>query len=223
MVLILAIAVAAFVRPQGDSPARGRCGLCVAGRPRRAGALCPVGQPGCSRHVSNGVSTLLGYAARRHRIPVRRAGNDPNWGQNFAIRALPVIIFFAALISILYYLGIMQLVIRWIGGGLEKVTGISKGGKPVRRVQHLCRPVGIAAGDPPLPGRLRPRAAILRDDRRHGRRRRHDPGGLCLHGHPHRLPGRRRLHVGTGRHPDGQDHDARSPERSDPALRSHPA
>ena len=37
-------------------------------------------------------------------------------GHSFAIAALPVIIFFASLVSILYYLGIMQLVVRWIGG-----------------------------------------------------------------------------------------------------------
>src|SRR3546814_4656227 len=35
---------------------------------------------------------------------------------SFAIAALPVIIFFASLISILYYLGIMQLMIKWVGG-----------------------------------------------------------------------------------------------------------
>src|SRR3546814_8785386 len=73
--------------------------------------------------MSNGVSNLLGYA---------KAGTDfifgplasPEMGANsFAIAALPVIIFFASLISILYYLGIMQLVIKWVGGASQKVTG----------------------------------------------------------------------------------------------------
>lgn len=44
----------------------------------------------------------------------------------FALRVLPPIIFFSALISVLYYLGIMQIVIRLIGGALQAVLGTSK-------------------------------------------------------------------------------------------------
>lgn len=44
----------------------------------------------------------------------------------FALRVLPPIIFFSALISVLYYLGIMQIVIKLIGGTLQKVLGSSK-------------------------------------------------------------------------------------------------
>ncbi len=44
----------------------------------------------------------------------------------FAIRVLPVIIFFSSLIAVLYYLGIMQLVIKIIGGGLQKLLKTSK-------------------------------------------------------------------------------------------------
>ncbi|MDY4280762.1 MAG: NupC/NupG family nucleoside CNT transporter [[Pasteurella] mairii] len=44
----------------------------------------------------------------------------------FALRVLPPIVFFASLISVLYYLGIMQFVIKVIGGGLQKILGTSK-------------------------------------------------------------------------------------------------
>lgn len=44
----------------------------------------------------------------------------------FAFRVLPTIIFFSALISVLYYLGIMQIVIKLIGGALQKLLGTSK-------------------------------------------------------------------------------------------------
>lgn len=44
----------------------------------------------------------------------------------FALRVLPPIIFFSALISVLYYLGIMQVVIRILGGALQAVLGTSK-------------------------------------------------------------------------------------------------
>ncbi|MDH2997598.1 nucleoside transporter NupC [Pasteurellaceae bacterium LFhippo2] len=44
----------------------------------------------------------------------------------FAFRVLPPIVFFSALISVLYYLGIMQIVIKILGGALQKVLGTSK-------------------------------------------------------------------------------------------------
>ncbi|WP_059103160.1 NupC/NupG family nucleoside CNT transporter [Shouchella shacheensis] len=44
----------------------------------------------------------------------------------FAFEVLPVIIFFSALISILYHFGIMQLVVRFLGGGISKVLKTSK-------------------------------------------------------------------------------------------------
>ncbi|QLB20413.1 nucleoside transporter NupC [Vespertiliibacter pulmonis] len=44
----------------------------------------------------------------------------------FAFRVLPTIIFFSALISVLYYLGIMQIVIKLIGGALQSILGTSK-------------------------------------------------------------------------------------------------
>ena len=44
----------------------------------------------------------------------------------FALRVLPVIIFFASLISVLYYLGIMQWVIKLLGGFLQMVLKTSK-------------------------------------------------------------------------------------------------
>lgn len=43
----------------------------------------------------------------------------------FAFQVLPTVVFFSALISVLYYLGIMQFVIRILGGALRKVLGTS--------------------------------------------------------------------------------------------------
>ncbi|UXI00795.1 NupC/NupG family nucleoside CNT transporter [Photobacterium sp. TY1-4] len=43
----------------------------------------------------------------------------------FAFKVLPTVIFFSALISVLYYLGVMQVVINVLGGGLRKVLGTS--------------------------------------------------------------------------------------------------
>ncbi|TDQ59528.1 CNT family concentrative nucleoside transporter [Mesocricetibacter intestinalis] len=44
----------------------------------------------------------------------------------FAVRVLPSIVFFSALISLLYYIGVMQWIIRIIGGALQKLLGTSK-------------------------------------------------------------------------------------------------
>lgn len=43
----------------------------------------------------------------------------------FALRVLPMIVFFSSLIAVLYYLRIMQKVIRLLGGGLRKLLGTS--------------------------------------------------------------------------------------------------
>lgn len=44
----------------------------------------------------------------------------------FALGVLAPIVFFSALISVLYYLGVMQIVIRVLGGALQKLLGTSK-------------------------------------------------------------------------------------------------
>ena len=43
----------------------------------------------------------------------------------FALRVLPMIVFFSSLIAVLYHLGIMHRVIRVLGGGLRKLLGTS--------------------------------------------------------------------------------------------------
>jgi len=103
--------------------------------------------------TARGVAGLLGYANEGTKFLFGALADDP-LGQNFAIQALPVIIFFAALISILYYLGIMQLVIRWVGGALEWVTGISK-------VESLCAASNIFVGQSESPLVIRPYLAAL--------------------------------------------------------------
>ncbi|WP_454084817.1 NupC/NupG family nucleoside CNT transporter [Georgenia sp. Marseille-Q6866] len=47
----------------------------------------------------------------------------PDEGSVFAFQVLPVIVFFAALTAVLYHVGLLQLVTRWIGGGLAKLLG----------------------------------------------------------------------------------------------------
>lgn len=72
-----------------------------------------------------GVTRLLGYAREGTYFLFGEFARD-ELGQNFALTALPTIIFLATLIAVLYHLRIMPVVIRWIGGGIAKVTGISR-------------------------------------------------------------------------------------------------
>ncbi|GAA4761217.1 NupC/NupG family nucleoside CNT transporter [Novosphingobium ginsenosidimutans] len=104
--------------------------------------------------ASDGVSALLGYAHAGVEFLFGPLAKPEIGGTSFAIAALPVIIFFAALISILYYLGIMQLVIKWIGGALEKVTGVSK-------VESLGAASNIFVGQSESPLVIRPYLAAL--------------------------------------------------------------
>jgi CNT family concentrative nucleoside transporter len=53
------------------------------------------------------------------------AGWLANTGAFFAFNVLPTIIFFSALMSVLYYLGIMQLVVKGIAWGMQKTLGTS--------------------------------------------------------------------------------------------------
>jgi CNT family concentrative nucleoside transporter len=104
--------------------------------------------------MSRGVSALLGYAQAGTDFIFGPLAKPEMGGHSFAIAALPVIIFFASLVSILYYLRIMPLVIRWIGGAIEKVTGVSK-------VESLCSAANIFVGQSESPLVIRPYLATL--------------------------------------------------------------
>jgi CNT family concentrative nucleoside transporter len=67
----------------------------------------------------------------------------------FAFRVLPTLIFFSALISVLYYLGVMQWVIKIIGGGLEKALGTS-------RAESMSAAANIFVGQTEAPLVVRP-------------------------------------------------------------------
>ncbi len=104
--------------------------------------------------MSGGVSNLLGYAHNGVDFLFGPLAKPEIGGTSFAIAALPVIIFFASLVSILYYLGVMQLVVRWIGGAIEKVIGVSK-------VESLCAAANIFVGQSESPLVIKPYLAGL--------------------------------------------------------------
>lgn len=104
--------------------------------------------------VAGGVSSLLGYAREGVDFLFGPLAAPGIGGHSFALTALPTIIFFAALISILYHIGVMRLAIRWIGGALEAITGIS-------RIESLCAAANIFVGQAEAPLVIRPYLAAL--------------------------------------------------------------
>jgi CNT family concentrative nucleoside transporter len=112
----------------------------------------PWGRAGI-QGLANGVSNLLGYANKGTEFLFGPTATNP-LANTFALGALPVIIFFAALVSILYYLGIMQKIVRWVGGAIGWVTGIG-------RVEALGSAANIFVGQSESPLVVRPYLAAL--------------------------------------------------------------
>lgn len=73
-------------------------------------------------NMSSGVSALLGYSQAGINMVFGPLASD-NMGVIFAVRVLPILIFFSSLVAVLYHLGIMQRIVAWVGGALQKVLG----------------------------------------------------------------------------------------------------
>ena len=84
----------------------------------------PIGQE-VLYSISNSVAQVIGFAQKGIEFLFGDAGSF-KYGFVFAIHVLSVIIFFSALISVLYHLGVMRVVITVLGGGLQKLLGTSR-------------------------------------------------------------------------------------------------
>ncbi|QUM85517.1 MULTISPECIES: NupC/NupG family nucleoside CNT transporter [unclassified Moritella] len=92
--------------------------------------------------MSSGVASVLGFAD----VGIQFLFGDlATEGFIFAIRVLPLVIFISALISLLYYIGVMQWVIKVIGGGIQRFLGTS-------RVESLAATgnIFLSQGESPL-------------------------------------------------------------------------
>ena len=113
----------------------------------------PPGRAGLEA-VAAGVNGLLGFAHAGVAFVFGPLADPAIGGHSFAIAALPNIVFFAALIAILYHVGVMPWVIRRIGGLLAAITGIS-------RLEALCAAANIFVGQSEAPLVIRPYLAGL--------------------------------------------------------------
>ncbi|MEJ6518454.1 NupC/NupG family nucleoside CNT transporter [Shewanella bicestrii] len=107
----------------------------------------PVGKD-ILKSVSDAVSSVIGYAQNGIGFLFGDLANF-KLGFIFAVNVLPVIVFFSSLIAVLYYLGIMQWIIRIIGGGLQKALGTS-------RTESMSATANIFVGQTEAPLVVRP-------------------------------------------------------------------
>ncbi|MBC2778550.1 NupC/NupG family nucleoside CNT transporter [Parasphingopyxis marina] len=114
----------------------------------------PWGRAGIAG-MAGGVANLLGYAREGTAFIFGPLAAPELGGNSFALAALTVIIFFASLVSILYHLRIMQFVIKWVGGAIRLVTGITK-------VESLGAAANIFVGQSESPLVIRPYLAALK-------------------------------------------------------------
>lgn len=99
--------------------------------------------------ISDGVSQVVLYANDGIEFLFGGLVDEEDIGFVFAINVLPVIIFFSSLIAVLYYLNIMQWVIRILGGALQWVLGTS-------RTESMSATANIFIGQTEAPLVVRP-------------------------------------------------------------------
>jgi CNT family concentrative nucleoside transporter len=73
--------------------------------------------------LSKGVLAIIGFANSGIDMVFGPLADADIVGFSFAINVLPIIIFFAALMSVLYHLRIMEWVVRIVGGALHRIIG----------------------------------------------------------------------------------------------------
>ncbi|MEW7312351.1 NupC/NupG family nucleoside CNT transporter [Buttiauxella gaviniae] len=110
--------------------------------------------------MSEGVANVIGYGNAGISFLFGGLVSDKMFevfgggGFVFALRVLPIIVFFSSLIAVLYYLGIMQFVIRILGGGLRKILKTS-------RTESLSATANIFVGQTEAPLVVRPYIATM--------------------------------------------------------------
>lgn len=97
--------------------------------------------------MSDGVQALINFSSAGIAMVFGPLASEV--GFSFAINVLPIIIFFSALMSVLYHIGVMQLIVAWVGGGLRILVGAG-------RVESLTAAANVFVGQTEAPLVVRP-------------------------------------------------------------------
>ena len=104
--------------------------------------------------ISTGVLAVIGYSAEGINMVFGPLADTNVVGFSFAINVLPIIIFFSALMSVMYHLRIMEWIVKLVGGALHKVIGTGA-------VESMNAAANIFVGQTEAPLVVRPYLKIL--------------------------------------------------------------
>ena len=99
--------------------------------------------------LSNGVMAVIGFSQAGIDMVFGPLADISVVGFSFAINVLPIIIFFSALMSVLYHLRVMEMVVKLVGGFLHKVIGTGA-------VESMNAAANIFVGQTEAPLAVRP-------------------------------------------------------------------
>lgn len=99
--------------------------------------------------ITAGVAQVLNYAQDGIAFMFGDMAYSDKMGFIFAFQVLPAIIFFSSLISVLYYIGVMQWIVRVMGGGLSRLLNTSS-------PESLAAATNIFIGQTEAPIAIRP-------------------------------------------------------------------
>jgi len=99
--------------------------------------------------LAGGVQNVIDYAYVGIKFLFGELGERKPGAITIAFHVLPVIVFFSALMATLYYLGIMQWVIKILGGGIHKLVQTS-------RIESMSAVADIFVGHTEAPLVIRP-------------------------------------------------------------------
>ena len=99
--------------------------------------------------MSDGVMAVIGFSKAGINMVFGPLADTSVIGFSFAVNVLPIIIFFSALMSVLYHLRVMEWVVKLVGGFLHKVIGTGA-------VESMNAAANIFVGQTEAPLAVRP-------------------------------------------------------------------
>ncbi len=99
--------------------------------------------------IAGVVISVLGYAQDGMNFLFGEFATPGQYGFVFALQVLPIIVFFASLIAVLYHLGIMERVVRVIGGFIQLALRTTK-------AESMCAATNIFIGQSESPIAIKP-------------------------------------------------------------------
>lgn len=99
--------------------------------------------------MSGGVQAIINYSGAGIAMVFGPLADTDKVGFSFALNVLPIIIFFSALMSVLYHMGVMQRIVALAGGALRFVVGTG-------RVESLVAAANVFLGQTEAPLVVKP-------------------------------------------------------------------